>query len=313
MEKLPVHYRLEGKNLFQLFLLIYLFMIPYFYAGFQLQKLALTGDNSQLVWIVPVMLICLIGLIWYSYMFKGLFISGFSVDGINIDFTPRPWSFLGKIIGGLILTIITICIYFPWYIRDLTAAFAGRVSANNTYCRFEGKGGRLFVIFILSMLLPVIVFALIFSRVVDIKSMNFFEQWVYQLIILLIITPFMYLMYKWMIDYTYNQLHIRWITSFWPSVMKLAAELALTVITLGIYFPAAVVKLYNYFISQTIAGNTGENFQYRLHGEVDVTKGFLLIWGQVLLSLITLGLYAPWAMVKCTNFFLEKTWIEKQI
>ena len=41
----------------------------------------------------------------------------------------------------------------------------------------------------------------------------------------------------------------------------------------------------------------------RLYFEGKLGEGFLLLWGQCLLSIVTLGIYLPWAIAK-TNVWL---------
>jgi uncharacterized membrane protein YjgN (DUF898 family) len=51
----------------------------------------------------------------------------------------------------------------------------------------------------------------------------------------------------------------------------------------------------------------------RLAGGFDgpVGRGFLLLWGQTLLVLITLGIYSPWAMARVGRWFAEHTSLDR--
>ncbi len=46
------------------------------------------------------------------------------------------------------------------------------------------------------------------------------------------------------------------------------------------------------------------------HFQYQNGKGFGLVCGQILLSLITVGFYAPWALAKVGRWFLSNTYIE---
>jgi uncharacterized membrane protein YjgN (DUF898 family) len=111
-----------------------------------------------------------------------------------------------------------------------------------------------------------------------------------------------------MVNVSYRDFTISWQTSFWSSCGKIAIEMVLTVITVGIYLTLALVRLSKYFLERTIAtnGESNQKFGY----EIDQLKDFLFIWGQILLTIITLGVYLPWAYCKINGRVLGKTYLE---
>jgi uncharacterized membrane protein YjgN (DUF898 family) len=124
----------------------------------------------------------------------------------------------------------------------------------------------------------------------------------------IIMIPYMYLAYRWMVNIKYKSYIIKWETKFWNSCGKIALELLLSVITVGIYFPMAALKLYKYFAERTFAksGETKRKFGF----EADNIKDFLFIWGQILLTIITLGIYYPWFICKLGTKILDRTYLE---
>jgi uncharacterized membrane protein YjgN (DUF898 family) len=102
---------------------------------------------------------------------------------------------------------------------------------------------------------------------------------------------------------------ITWKTEFWPSCGKIASEILLSVITVGIYYPLALVRLYKYFTEKTIA--SGNNRELKFAYDADQAGDFLFIWGQNLLTIITLSIYYPWALCKITKRILSKTYVEE--
>jgi uncharacterized membrane protein YjgN (DUF898 family) len=88
-------------------------------------------------------------------------------------------------------------------------------------------------------------------------------------------------------------------------------QILLTIITLGIYFPLAYLKLYKYFIEKTIAIKESETLHFGF--DLENGKDFIFIWGQTLLSVITLGVYYPWAYCKIGKRFLNKTFLTKNV
>jgi len=129
------------------------------------------------------------------------------------------------------------------------------------------------------------------------------------IMILIIFIPYMYFIYKWMVNFKFKEYTIKWETDFWSSVGKIAIELFLSVITVGIYLPLACLKLFSYFSERTIASTESgsKNFGY----DIEPLDDFLFIWGQYLLTIITLGIYYPWAFCKIMDRVAGKTYVEE--
>jgi hypothetical protein len=128
-----------------------------------------------------------------------------------------------------------------------------------------------------------------------------------QLVMMFIMIPYMYLIYKWAVNIDYKDFHITWETDFWESCGKIAIEILLTIVTVGIYMPLAYLRLYTYFSQRTIveSNDSKRKFGY----EIDPLNDFLFIWGQTLLVIITLGIYYPWAICKIGKRVLGKTYL----
>ena len=127
--------------------------------------------------------------------------------------------------------------------------------------------------------------------------------------VMIIIICFMYYFYKWCVNLSHRGYEIKWETEFWPSAQQILIQIVLSVITLGIYSPVASLRLYTYFLGKTVARNetSVKKFGYDLAPGDD----FLFIWGQVLLCIITIGIYFPWAYCKISDYVLGKTYVEE--
>jgi uncharacterized membrane protein YjgN (DUF898 family) len=131
-----------------------------------------------------------------------------------------------------------------------------------------------------------------------------------QLIFYSFFAAYMYLIYHWFFtNLHYRDKTLSWNTRFWPSVSLIWVQMLLSVVTLGIYLPVAFIKVYGY-----LAGNTEirveEQRVGRLGFQGQTSRGFGLLWGQTLLTIITLGVYAPWAMARIGKWFLSNTYVE---
>lgn len=80
----------------------------------------------------------------------------------------------------------------------------------------------------------------------------------------------------------------------------------LMAITLGIYTPWFICKMSRYLSSKSSMGPTQKGqLQFRFTGEGGSLFGLYLV--QMLLTMITFGIYGPWAICKITRWFAENS------
>jgi uncharacterized membrane protein YjgN (DUF898 family) len=245
----------------------------------------------------------------FVIVFLRIILPKLSIGGRSFGFRGDVGRYLGINLLGLFLSIITVFIYIPWFIRRVAAYLASETTFDGTSAEFLGKGGRLFVIYLLALLLPAIIVGIIVTLALvpvtgdymydpgSFSSATFVTTLVTALVMLIVMAPFLYFLYKWFVNVQWKDVTIAWKTSFWPSLGFLLGQLLLTLVTAGIYWPAACLRIYRYFAGKT-ALSRGEAEIGRLGFEGGIGKGFGLIWGQTLLCIITLGIYIPWGYAK---------------
>lgn len=233
-----------------------------------------------------------------------------SVGGKSFAFRGSIGRFLGINLLGALLSIVTLTVYMPWYVRRIMAYLASESSFDGETPEFLGKGGRLFVYLLLGMWLPVIVLSVGLGLLVGLSGTAGTGGGVSLLttlitvLIFLVLVPFLYLTYRWYINFRWRDVVVRWVTRFWPAVGFLLGQILLTIVTVGIYWPAAVLRMVRYFCART-AFFRGEEERGRLAFEASISRGFGLIWGQTLLSIITAGIYLPWAVARVGRWCTE--------
>ena len=176
-------------------------------------------------------------------------------------------------------------------------------------------GSNLFVLITLTVLIPmIVVFSLIGIATFALKMANpeapaRVVLTTTSLAILIIIVPFMYNYYKWIVNFRYKNFSIKWETEFWNSIGVILGQLALSIITVGIYIPLAYLKLFSYFSRKTVASSetSTKNFGY----DIEPKNDFLYVWKELLLVIFTLGIYFPWAYCNITKWVLNKTYVEE--
>ena len=298
---------LTGKTFFPVWIIFYVvILIPYFAVIFFMEK---SGDQGS-PWIALVVLVMMLASFVFHYYLVKLSVNHLKYDGTLLAFDGKISGYLGKVLLGFLLTLITLGIYMAWFTRNIMRYFVNNTSLKSSPFSFLGKGGRLFVILLLT-LLPIMAVSFFIGDAMTragtstegLGSGTLFIQ----AIVMLVMIPYMYCVYKWMVDVQYKEYHIKWNTTFWASCGQILVQVLLTMITFGIYFPMAYLRLYKYFVDRTVAEKPDEVRNFGL--DLDAMPDFLFVWGQTLLTIVTLGIYYPWALAKIGQRFLSKTYL----
>ena len=268
-------------------------------------------------------------------------------NGIKVFCDYHAGKYIGIVISGLVLSIVTIGIYVPWFVRNLNRFFVHGASYNSHKFAFKGKGGKLFLyitlpIFISFLLVGIVLFSLL-NPGIDIQSPSYI--WIYQVVVISILVSIIYLTFSWMVNIRYKNYLIRldtdfftamgkiaielvlaillvfifqWLTSvfvilLWdadsfPVAGKIAVELVLAVTTVSIYFAMAFIRLYRYFTEHT-KSNIVDGTMITMGYDGDQLQDFKFMWRQILLTAITFGIYYPWAFSRIVARMLTQTYL----
>jgi len=323
-------FNLTGKKVFPVWIIfMVLFIIPYILLQYKIQGLkGPAGDPQETMNRLKGMfelygIMAFLILVEYGFFF---FFIKLALEGV--EFKEKSLKFAGKfsqyllvLVPGFILSIITIGIYSPWYLARLYKFFARKTSHNDDNFEFKGQGGDLFLITLFSVFLPMIFLffvIMVFALVAGFKGaaanptptplITFYAVLIVSLVIILM-TPYLYYSYKWKVDFKIKNYSIRWETSFWSSVGKIAMEIILSLITIGIYTPLATLKLYKFFSEQTIANSPSKTLQFGY--DIEPKDDFVFIWKELLLTIVTLGIYYPWAACNVADLIIGKTYVQE--
>jgi uncharacterized membrane protein YjgN (DUF898 family) len=306
------NFNLKAQRLLSVWIaFLVLFVAPYVYMLVNIKDFVDPHHLSTLFEFYGIIILLMI--ISYAlifYMVK-LTIEGIEFKGESFVFKGTFGQYIGKLLLGLFLTIITLGIYSPWLITKIQKFFLDNTSHDSNNLGFAGTAGKLFKILFFTTFLPMIVLmtVMIYVQIKSAPSNPGTFSLFMNLIIVLIMIPYMYYFYKWMVNVTFRDYTIRWETGFWNSCGKILLEMFLTIITVGIYYPFASLRLYKYFLGKTFA--TSESSKKEFGYDLESRKDFLYIWGQLLLTIITLGIYYPWAYCNINSRILSKTYVEQ--
>ncbi len=313
-------FNLTGQKLFPVWLLyMFLFLIPYICIQVRMESIKTQPSTdphevmqhaSETFGLLGITILLMI-----VRNAIGFFIAKMSIEGTefklkNFEFGGRFGEFIGMIILGFFLTIITLGIYSPWFIKKIYDFFSENTAHDSNSFKFNGKGLDLFGI--ITLFIVAIIFLIILFFIITIGSLNRASTTPGSigvlLLIFVVIIPYLYFITKWSVNFTFKGYTIKMETQLWASLGKIALELLLSVITLGIYSPLAYLKMYQYFAERTFAESDEKSKAFGY--DMEAGSDFLFMWGQLLLSIITLGFYFPWAYCKTADRIMSKTYSE---
>lgn len=245
-------------------------------------------------------------------------IPAMSLEGKQFGFRGSIGRWFGMNLLGCFLTVITLGIYGAWYIARLTRYLTEETSFDGKPFAFKGRGGTLFLILLLTLGIPIAAIVAL-SVVSTLAMVGEGSPGTMTSVLMLIIVPvylialgaYVYYVYRWYYDNLRLEGYaVRWNARFWPTFGMFLGQTLLTVITLFIYYPTAYLRMYRY-IAQRIVVKEGEGPEAPIHANLEfdgpLGRGFLLMWGQGLLCLVTAGIYYPWAMARVGRWLASHT------
>jgi len=343
-----LNFTLRGGQLFPVWIASFIFfLIPFYFLVkefFELTATEVPAGGPSLRFFLYFVILLAVSFTFVYYRAR-LVINSLEFNRLKVNCEFHSGKYIGIIISGLVLSIVTLGIYIPWFIQNLQRFFIHGATYNSHKFAFRGKGGRLFVIMTLAIFIPFIVVGFIVFTVLN----SNIEIWIYQVMVISSLVSIIYLTFKWMVDIRYKNYLIRldtgfframgkigielllavilvflfqwlssvciaiwWSTGLLPTTGKIIIELVLAIITAGFYFPMAFIRLYRYFAEHT-KSNVVDGRQITLGYDGDQVTDFLFIWKQILLTVITLGIYYPWAFCLISTRVLNQTFVKTDI
>lgn len=344
------NFTLTGKQMLPLWTaFFFFFIVPYSFLLEEINKLTPTdvpsGGPSKLFFLYLTIILAMA--FAFAFAFSKLVVQSIEFKGRKMVCDYHTAKYIGVIVSGLVLSIVTIGIYVPWLIGNMHRFFVHGISYNSHKFAFRGDGGNLFLIFTLTIFIPFLIVGIILFSILD-SEINL---WVYQLIVISILVSLIYLIFNWMINLRYKNYLIKlnigffaamwkiaielvlavifvfifqwlimvsnvllgdnlllWNADFFPVPGKIVIELVLAVITAGFYLPMAFIRLYRYFTEHAKSSIEGKP-QISIGYDGDQLLVFRFMWGQILLTVITLGFYFPWAFSRVFHRLLAQTYL----
>ncbi len=256
----------------------------------------------------------------FSVILRKIAFPHISIGGKPLSFTGKVGEYVKINILGFLLCVVTLTFYFPFFNRKIISYLAEHTEWGGSKVSFTSKAGKLMKYYVLALILPLLAVSALFVVVVvalklakggAVSGSFGSATLVFYLVLFIAIIPFIYLAYKWTVNFAWNGFTVSWDTRFWDSCGFILGQLCLTLITVGIAWPLAFVNVIRFFAGKTVVRENGTE-KGRLGFECKRGKAFTLLWGQTLLVLITCGIYLPWAYANCMRFLINNAYYEEK-
>ena len=343
-----LNFTLKGGQLLPVWIAFFFFFLIPLYLFFDglidltAEEVSANGPSKLFFLYLVIVLAMVFTFVFYN---AKLVIQNLEYKGMKVICNYHVGRYIGIIISGIVLSIVTLGIYIPWLIKNMHRFFTNGTSYNSHKFAFKGNGKSLFLIMTFTIFIPFLVVGFVVFTIMKSEI----EIWIYQVIVISILVVLIYLTFNWMTNIRYVNylikldigfftaiwkigielvlagifvLIFRWLTlvsdvllsnaDFFPTPGKIVIELILAVFTAGFYFPMAFIRLYRYFTAHT-KSNVVDEKQISMGYDGDQLADFLFIWGQILMTVITFGIYYPWAFSRITHRVLTQTFVTTDI
>jgi uncharacterized membrane protein YjgN (DUF898 family) len=243
-----------------------------------------------------------------------------TVGGLSIGedrFVPQydPGRYVWLVVGGAFLSVITLGIYFPWFVTRMLRYFAENTSFRFNTFNFRGKGMALFGIIVLAMVLPVFLAALGVAAL-GVSASAFGRQpsrevlWGFLIMFAMLFMAALYiaLTIRWVFKFSYGSKRVTTDMKLIPAAFYIMGQSFLVMITMGLYGPMCMLRMYGYVVGHMVLGD--EIVEDRFGFTLDVWKDYFFVLGQGLLTIITVGIYWPWAYARISTRLFTHSYVE---
>lgn len=310
------NFNLSGSKLFPYYIIVYLFAILYFAAAANLGEGFSAGNNpslSSIICLYGVFFSCVIVSIIVEFFINKLYLTNISFNDENLVFDGTLSEYAKINVKGFLLSIVTFGVYSSWFQENICRFYASNTSYGNKKFKFNGNGLTLFIIsiaFFFAILIIVFTFALMEFFTSGSEPISAIAMYGLILGYVLVIGAFIYFVTWWSINFSYDNNTIKIKEGVMMSgTLIFLRETFFTAITLGIYYPAAIVKMYRFIIENTEARDENGVLVAEFGVNINALENFGFIFAQLLLSIITLGIYTPWAICKIYSTMINKSFM----
>lgn len=246
------------------------------------------------------------------YGMAGTLLGGLSIDGERpvADLDGREYASL--CVRGVLLTAVTCGVWAPWFAARLMRYFASHTSFRGESFRFRGRGSTLFAFCAVLCVAPLYIVAVFMPLVVLSAITNSFGILVGSaagcVAVLFLISMFRALAFRWTVDlgWGFSRAAVR--VEPFRAAAFLTGQTFLTMVTGWFWWPMALLLSWRYFAGRIVFGE--QAVEGRLGFAFRGGPEYLSLLGQTLLTVLTLGLYLPWAFTRVCRLIVGHTYVD---
>lgn len=234
------------------------------------------------------------------------FVKALSFNGEVLMFEGKFNEYIMLNIKGFLLSIVTLGIYSCWYQRNIVRYIAGNTSYSNRKFKFNGTGGALFVIITAYIVISAILIVLL-----AFAKHQTFATIAIGIVMYLVFSALIYGINRWYINLSYDNNKIKMVKGgYIAGSLFIAQEIFFAVITLGLYLPAAIIRIDRYFIDRVEVRDEDDVVVATLGCDLNLVDDYLYFLGQMVFTILTFGIYGAWAMCNIYKRILGKSYIK---
>lgn len=240
-------------------------------------------------------------------------------ESVETEYDKR--AYMRMVAVGSLLSIITCGLYAPWFLVRVVRFFASGASYSRRLFGFRARPMALFATVTLAYVLPLVLMMTLLMAVwspglVDIlgepqlKPLFIIGDVIFVIVCVVWLSLLCVLLTRWMLNMNIGDRAIVNDISVSKATLYVFGQMIVTVLTLGLYAPMMELRTMQYFASTV---TVGEGRQAERFGMVLRSwRDWAYVWGQLLLVIITLGIYMPWYYTKILNRFIPRLYLTSE-
>lgn len=264
--------------------------------------------------VTPFVAIYLLSMLVFSLTKRSVEACGFKGERAEADYVFGIY--YKRLLLGALLCVISCGLYLPWFVADLTKSLVGGISYKGVKFDFHGTGVDLLSILVLGLILPFVVLVVVLGVVT--AGGIFAESVVANIVGMVMIMAASIAIYslsyallaRWMLRLSYGDKVIKSNFSLLGAILYIVEQWAFTIFTLGLYAPMMSLRIMKYFVSEITCGEGRDCV--RLGMRLRSWRDWAYVWGQMLLVVVTLGIYTPWCYARLMNRFVPRIYIDPE-
>ncbi len=203
-----------------------------------------------------------------------------------------------KVAGvGYLLSLVTFGIYLPWCITKIYRYIMEHTHRNGKSGGFYGTGLQLLGY----ILMPALFMGLFLLVLVPLHAISpIIGVWATFLVYFALLAIFLHLFMVWALRVTFGSYTLTWNKPTGEAILFWVGQVLLLCLTLGLYLSWFYLRVAEYYLNKSTLLEGERDSVRKLSFQSEPGDGLFLL-GQIFLTVITFGIYVPFATAQVVN------------